>query len=573
MSVGSTGSQARLIQSSHPPAHYQPVLMKDLGKTQSPKQDLNVVELFSATGSDSSGSVVGGDSSDGDSVIHGRGCDAAEQQYTDIVMDKHLCALEDRGSLTSKTNTCDIAKYMANLKHMESEQLDISYECNNTTSNIIDTNQEVVIIDYNNSNEFNNTDLNTDTNVKQKQQQKQQQQEQSDEHSSSGSSGSCSVVKVDSKVDKVFNKSKQSKSDHQQTMKTSQTQTQYSKNEQSTKHTLRSPSTSSIHLSSHSPDRSRSTGTSPVRIIKIKSPRNSVSGDGGGKRLSVSSSRDSSKDRSPDRREISPRRASEGGILKRSLSPKPQDIYIAPSSSSCSSSTSSMGILKRSQSPIFKSRSPDRTSCMRKSLSPGNSIDSRGSPRGSIDSRSPDRHRLHIQDSCYSPHGGSFESRTSEQNLDIPRSVLKTSRSGSQGSFDSRSPDRSQQQQQQQQRKRSLSAHSSLEKSKSPEPYYHHYYQFYQQQQQQQQLQQQHSPDPKQRLSKSLERTSSKDSASSYRYGLSPERIYRIGPPVRSQSAENDYLKQYDVARSNESLTKSIEHPTCVECLYQRKPS
>ncbi|EDW50600.1 GM14715 [Drosophila sechellia] len=31
LSVGSTGSQARLIQSSHPPASYQPVLMKDLG--------------------------------------------------------------------------------------------------------------------------------------------------------------------------------------------------------------------------------------------------------------------------------------------------------------------------------------------------------------------------------------------------------------------------------------------------------------------------------------------------------------------------------------------------------------
>ncbi|XP_055912609.1 protein still life, isoform SIF type 1 isoform X2 [Eupeodes corollae] len=31
LSVGSTGSQARLIQSSHPPSSYQPVLMKDLG--------------------------------------------------------------------------------------------------------------------------------------------------------------------------------------------------------------------------------------------------------------------------------------------------------------------------------------------------------------------------------------------------------------------------------------------------------------------------------------------------------------------------------------------------------------
>lgn len=33
LSVGSTGSQARLIQSSHAPSLYQPVMMKDLGKT------------------------------------------------------------------------------------------------------------------------------------------------------------------------------------------------------------------------------------------------------------------------------------------------------------------------------------------------------------------------------------------------------------------------------------------------------------------------------------------------------------------------------------------------------------
>lgn len=568
MSVGSTGSQARLIQSSHPPAHYQPVLMKDLGKTQSPKQDLNVVEIFSGgssmvcsdsnTSSNNSGGCGGGggESHNETSTCCGTG-DAAEQQYTDHVMDKHLCALE-AGSLTSKTSTYDIAKYMANLKHMESEQLDISYECPTTLSNI-DTNQEFVTMDYNiciNSKEFIDNIIETSDEDK-------QQKQSADEYYSSESSGSCSIVKVDSKIDKVFNKTKQIKSDQQQ-MKTSQTQTSMCKSEQLSKHGLRSPSTSNIHLSSHSPDRSRSTGTSPVRIIKIKSPRNSVS-DSGSKRLSVSSSRDSSKDRSPDRREVSPRRSSEGGILKRSLSPKPPETYVAPSSSSSySSSTSSMGILKRSQSPIFKSRSPDRNSCMRKSLSPGNSIDSRASPRGSIDSRSPDRHRLHIQDDCYSSHGGSFESRSSEPNLDIPRSVLKTRSGSHQGSFDSRSPDRNTAQ-----RKRSLSAHSSLEKSKSPEPYYHHYYQFYQEQQQQ------NSPDPKHRLSKSLERTSSKESAasSSYRYGLSPERIYRIGPPVRSQSAENAYLKQYEVARSNESLTKSIEHPTCVECLYQRKPS
>ncbi|XP_049313945.1 protein still life, isoforms C/SIF type 2 isoform X2 [Bactrocera dorsalis] len=41
LSVGSTGSQARLIQSSHPPSSYQPVLMKDLGKTNSITNELS----------------------------------------------------------------------------------------------------------------------------------------------------------------------------------------------------------------------------------------------------------------------------------------------------------------------------------------------------------------------------------------------------------------------------------------------------------------------------------------------------------------------------------------------------
>lgn len=35
LSAGSTGSQARLIQSSHQPTHYQPVMVKELGKQES----------------------------------------------------------------------------------------------------------------------------------------------------------------------------------------------------------------------------------------------------------------------------------------------------------------------------------------------------------------------------------------------------------------------------------------------------------------------------------------------------------------------------------------------------------
>lgn len=534
--MGSTGSQARLIQSSHPPAHYQPVLMKDLGKSQSQNQDISVVDLFSGSGiaSSASSSPVGSGSSSDDSggsggSNHENGDE--EQQFTDSVMDKHLCALSDDSlNFGGQANTCDIAKYMANLKkkHMESEQFEIELE----------------------------TTIQDDTTESSDSAQKTCDQLQSDDSGGSGGSGgsgsiNCSPVILDSKVDKPSKKSERqrSKSEHK-TGCTTPTNTNANKNS-----TLRSPS--STHLSSHSPDRSRSTGTSPVKIIKIRSPRNSIV-DTSGRRLNVS--RESLKDRSPDRREVSPRRASEGGILKRSSSPKPPPVPAHSSglmSSSCSSTTSmsSMGILKRSQSPIFKSRSPDRN---------------RLSPRDSFESRSPDRyHSLQPDSGSYcSSRAGSFDSRASEPNLDIPRSVLKNARAGScsqQGSFESRSPDRSG-------RQRSLSAHSSMDKSRSPEPY-DHYYQIYQQQ-----MQQQCSPERKQRVSKSLERTGSKeyvDSGTYGRYGLSPERIYRIGPTPRSQSAENAFQKYgtYDIMRSNESLSKSIEHPTCVECLYQRKPS
>lgn len=493
--------------------------MKDLGKSQSPNQDISVVDLFSGStnAASASSSPVGSGSSSDDSggsggSNHENGDE--EQQLTDSVMDKHLCALADDSlNFGGQANTCDIAKYMANLKmkHMESEQFEIELET---------TNQD-------------------DTTESSDSAQKSCDQPQSDDSGGSGGSGesansNCSPVVLDSKVDKASKKSERqrSKSEH----KTGCTTPTANKNS-----TLRSPS--STHLSSHSPDRSRSTGTSPVKIIKIRSPRNSIV-DTSGRRLNVS--RESLKDRSPDRREVSPRRASEGGILKRSSSPKPPPVPAHSSglmSSSCSSTTSmsSMGILKRSQSPIFKSRSPE-----------------------------PDRyHSLQPDSGSYcSSRAGSFDSRASEPNLDIPRSALKNGRAGScsqQGSFESRSPDRSG-------RQRSLSAHSSMDKSRSPEPY-DHYYQIYQHQ-----MQQQHSPERKQRLSKSLERSGSKDyveSGTYGRYGLSPERIYRIGPTPRSQSAENAFHKygNYDMMRSNESLSKSIEQPTCVECLYQRKPS
>lgn len=581
LSVGSTGSQARLIQSSHPPAHYQPVLMKDLGKSQSPKQDKNVVDLFSDR------VATGGTNSSGDESGSGGSCDVQtdtdsdtvhnntnkEQKLTDSVMDKHLCALVDDslnfGGAGTANAACDIAKYMANLKkkHMESEQYELDEEMDDSTANIVAASADDTQTESSDSGASATADKTT-------------QQSEEDSGSSSGGGGggtNDNVIILDNKVDKASKKSERQRSRSEHKVGTVSSPAPV-------KSTLRSPSTST-HLSSHSPDRSRSTGTSPVKIIKIRSPRNSIV-DTSGRRLNVS--RESLKDGSPDRREVSPRRGSEGGgILKRSVSPKPVTVHtLMPSSSSCSSSASSTGILKRSQSPA-EFKAPDRN---------------RLSPRESFESRSPDRYRNAAENSgsyC-SSRAGSFDSRASEPNLDIPRSVLKQSSNCGGSSFESRSPDRSSTYATVG-RKRSLSAHSSVD-PRSPEPY-DHYYQFYQQQ-----MEKQYSPDRRhQRLSKSLERSGAKDyadipaAAASHiygRYGLSPERIYHIGPPPpRSQSAENAYRKygnsdthteygggafggsdaappgMYDLMHSNESLTKSIEQPTCVECLYQRKPS
>uniref|UniRef100_A0A182Y2L8 Still life n=1 Tax=Anopheles stephensi TaxID=30069 RepID=A0A182Y2L8_ANOST len=101
LSVGSTGSQARLIQSSHPPATYHPVLMKDLGKRLSPSSDKSVVEMFEPTA--------------GPSATEQR---PNQTDQADNAMDKHLKNL----NLDSLIET-DIVEYMENLKekHLESE--------------------------------------------------------------------------------------------------------------------------------------------------------------------------------------------------------------------------------------------------------------------------------------------------------------------------------------------------------------------------------------------------------------------------------------------------------------------
>lgn len=481
--MGSTGSQARLIQSSHAPATYQPVLMKDLGKLKSPSKETNVTKLFE---NDDKTVVGGGDGGDG-----GDGCNEDEENFSEQVMDRHLSEL-----VADETSTiCDIAQYMANLKekHMESEQMHESSESRIKGRLTRGKSTE--------------TDVESDESGK----------KATDNVKVSSEEDDMNQVVIDKRVDKVFKSEK------------------FTIKEPEPKRTLKSPR-QSVHLM-HSPDRSGGGGggavggVSPIKIIKVKSPRGSMDT---GKRMCVSLSRDNSRERPTSGRV---RRASEGGILKTMY---PGDT--APVST---------GILKRSISP--KSRTPERQGILssRKSLSPGTStsFDSRSpdrwlSPHSSFDNRSPDRRS---SESCYAE----LDFRHCHENGHIR---------SNQSSFESRSPECD--------RKRSLSAHSSFIHSSRVQNEEQMQYQYYPNV-----YQPTRSPERKgKRLSKSLERTPSEDMYYSYRSGLSPERIYRIGYPIRSQSAENGLIRNgVLLTRSNESLARSLEHPTCVECLYQQR--
>ncbi|XP_046808142.1 protein still life, isoform SIF type 1 isoform X6 [Lucilia cuprina] len=689
LSVGSTGSQARLIQSSHPPSTYQPVLMKDLGKSssntqdfksqqdenachetavasdddelalesdlqaattaaalnlslgssgslftssslsggsggsrmehdsdsnsgnnmhapknnnnnnnsnninrfsprQSPKQDIEVIEIFKSeidkiTAAAQQVSVVHISSKESSRKTSSRhASDSANNtvEHTQY-MDKHLSELEQE-NLTE--TTCDIEAYMANLKETSIETSDLNMDTGDQQQNdsslspepqtVVENTQQTVIADIESpprpSLESDSTGTTTGTSEK--------SEDESEDCATAATVVSAAHVKIDKKVDKVF-KSNSSTSSASSKAKPTKSPRQ------------------SIYVS---PDRSKSQGSSPVRIIKIKSPRTSLSDQG--KRLSVSSSRDSSHDRlSAGRRTPSPRRSSDGtGILKRSASP-------------------SGGILKRPASPS-KAKSPDR-SCLKK-LTPSHdcsleSLSPHLSPRNSIEYLSPDRSGCKM---CqhHSPRN-SFDSRSSEPNLDLPRSVLKSPR----GSFESRSPDRNLGGS----RKRSASAHAHIDNgdggNKGKEAYYQ-YYPIYDNR-----TCSDHyvsvrrdsatRTDSTRRVSKSLERSLSRDSttSSSYRYGVSPEHIYTINTsdssgPIRSQSAENafssyrheaavaavaaantdQYYHQYGPQTNVTSTPYTIyhepqcphdrpyqlsssapEHTTCMDCLYQKRPS
>lgn len=92
LSVGSTGSQARLIQSSHAPSMYQPVMMKDLGKSTPSSSD----------------------DSDTEPPENKAGPVAPEENGGYAAMDRHLNAFDMAGN-------SNIVDYMQNLKvkHLE----------------------------------------------------------------------------------------------------------------------------------------------------------------------------------------------------------------------------------------------------------------------------------------------------------------------------------------------------------------------------------------------------------------------------------------------------------------------
>ncbi|KAM8710414.1 hypothetical protein ACLKA7_017091 [Drosophila subpalustris] len=670
LSVGSTGSQARLIQSSHPPASYQPVLMKDLGKSpsdcelyseteleseahaaqvaatfnlslgssgslfttttaitepshslqltqsqtpssssssphsnqiirhlsprqsprQSPREEIEVIEIFESEAERLAATqqvaVVhqhsGRESqsqkkrSEREMIVATDHAKLTETDATSRYMDKHLSELEqeDLAGLAAG-RTCDIAAYMASLREKSFDGADVDAEeaqdqQQNDSSlspepqTIVENTQQIITVDIESpssrpATESDSTGGNT-TGASER-----SGDETEDEPTNSLASH---IVVIDKKVDKVFK----------------------TKAPEKVAGRSKSGKRQSIYIS---PDRSKSQGSSPVRIIKIKSPRNSVSEQG--KR------RDSSQDRlsgsgsgsgsvagsGSGRRTPSPRRSSEGGggILKHT-------------------SMGGGGILKPPASPA-KSKSPDR-SCLKKggpshvcNVESSMSLSPRVSPRGSIDHLSPDRGiscQRHSPRSSFDSHG------SSDHNLDVPYGGAGGGGGGGA-------------------RKRSMSAHGSFEtghKAGQGQETYQYYPVYDNQTCSDHYVAAAPTSSRHSRLSKSLERSTSRDStttSSSHRpYGISPERSYVVysSGPLRSQSAENTFSQQpiYDALPPRQApqqympmvsympdmdmdvgvdvgygpscpheqagyqLSSSApEYTTCIDCLYQKRPS
>lgn len=544
---------------------------------QSPKQDIEVIEIFESEAERLAASQQV-------AVVHQHPAGGkrrerdGETDATARYMDKHLSELEQEDLVAG---TCDIVAYMASLREKAFEPGDGAEEAADQQQNdsslspepqtIVENTQQTITVDIESpssrpATESDSTGTTTGPSER-------SGDETEDEPTSSIASH---IVVIDKKVDKVF----KAKSPERATAAAGGGGGAKPK----------SGSRKSIYIS---PDRCKSQGSSPVRIIKIKSPRSSVSEQG--KRLSICSSRDNSQDRlSGGRRTPSPRRSSEGGggILKHTTTP-------------------GAGILKPPASPA-KSKSPDR-SCLKKGgpshvcaveTVTASTLSPRISPRSSVDHLSPDRASIcqrHSPRSSFDSHGGS------DHNLDVPYG------GGS--------------------RKRSMSAHGSFEtghKAHAQETY--QYYPVYDNQTcSDHYVAAAPTSSRYSRLSKSLERSTSRDStttaSSSYRgYGVSPERSYVVysSGPLRSQSAENtfsqpiydalphrqapqqympmvSYLQElqdmsygqpppqsqlppmpslpmhscgHEPTQSSYQLSSSApEYTTCIDCLYQKRPS
>lgn len=471
---------------------------------QSPDQDIEIIEIFPEL-------------PDSNSNENGREPSLSEQTNT-CVMDKHLSDLE-QDNLNTKIQY-DIIKYMKNLREKTLEAKEAQKQvaaaeaavaaataaaaaaAASASSNDVeqksneeeeqpqaDSPEPQTVVENTPPPPAPTQNCEPENQTEQNSKPTKSEDESEGSQKMSSSYSPPTPIKIDKKVDKVF-RSKSLDKIKRSSLKSTGTKLP--------RH--------NIYIAT---DRSKSQGSSPVRIVKVKS--------------SSKSSRESSVDR------LEPRRCSEGGILKRPTSP-----------SNCIHS-------------ILKSKSPDR-SCLKK-ISHDCSLES-NSPRVSPRSSFRQGHSVCLHSIMKAPRQSSFENRSPERNG----------------------------------RKRSVSAHSSLDVPKTSSCYQYLPIQDYQQQQQTQRISA--SATSSRRQSKSLERSTSRDS-SPYYYSVSPERIYRINTdmsspgPIRSVSAENALIhhsshqtmnnRSYDCELNyrynSEAVNRALENMTCVECLYSRKPS
>jgi hypothetical protein len=468
LSVGSeagssTGSQARLIQSSHPPATYHPVLMKDLGKTLTPVENKPIAADFHQF----------------------------QEDQTESAMDSHLQDLILKASLNQNGDIRDVAKYMANLKKKHMESLEDKLTINEMTHTVIDDKLNVV---------------DKDENVETSPTPKYHDKPDKDSFNTDKRSSLSPITITDKKVDKAF--VGDSKRTPERVCVSPQT------TPKSLVKVVR-PSRSYIE-NSKSPDRSRSTGSSPVRLFYVKKPET-----------------DSSISKKNAEPLANGRKLSESGILKRNLSPKPNNLETHHMKS---------GILKRSTSPgCCKSPEPSRMS------SPNNRTPECSRRASKSESQSPDRSNKK------SKHFENINTQLidfgSNQSL-----VMKLKKKRS----DSKSPDR-----------RSSSASASVN--------YHSNRSFetdtcYANLLTSQDMPYSHTSSPNsyyRQKSKSLDR---KNDVTQMDDDVLLDYYHHCGPiqTYSTESTANPYNLSY--AQTNQQLVYNmIENPTCVECILQNQ--